>query len=213
MRIAVIGDSITAGVGASSSGKRFTGELQKLLRQKHTDAVVDTYGVGGQTTAQIRNRFTRQVLNKKPPYDTVIIEGGVNDLNNGRPLGKIKEDIDRMAVWAKNRGLNVILVTITPWKGLHTWTQQKQNDTDELNKWLLGKRNDGLTVVDLSSIRCKKDPERFAKEFRSDVVHPNNRGHLQIAREIALQAFGIRDNRPVISLPTTEQKKKPIPVN
>ena len=59
-------------------------------------------------------------------FDTIIIEGGVNDLQNGRTAKEIEANIDWMVAAAKERGLKVILLTVTPWKGLGSWDPKKQ---------------------------------------------------------------------------------------
>ncbi|MFH1785656.1 MAG: GDSL-type esterase/lipase family protein [Candidatus Micrarchaeota archaeon] len=193
-------------IGSSSAADGILGkELQKLLRSQTSDAVVETTAHSGEGTYQMKRRFKRDIIDKG--Y-TVVIQGGVvNDIAGGRPLNEIQGNIDEMIAMAKGAGLRVVLLTVTPWEGYGTWSQRNQQKTDEYNKWLLAKREDGVTVIDLSILAQGR---RLKPEFDSgDHLHPNKAGKEEIARQIAQVAFGIADRRPRIEIPL-ERMEEPV---
>ncbi|VVC02837.1 GDSL-like Lipase/Acylhydrolase family protein [Candidatus Bilamarchaeum dharawalense] len=196
-RVAIIGDSISAdGV--------YGQELQKLLRQGGAKAAVEVYGVNGDTSYGAKTRFRRDVLGKKPPYDTVIIQIGVNDIAQRRPVTEIQKNIREMIEAAQQAGMRVVILTVTPWQGTGSATERAIRDTAQLNEWLLAKTDPALkdvTVVDMKSLGNPTNPAELAPAYRdgAERLHPNEAGKREMARVIAASpAFGVTDDRPVV---------------
>jgi lysophospholipase L1-like esterase len=191
-RVGVIGDSIT-------SGGRYARTLQDILRRGNPGTAVDAYGVSGQTILEIQSRFRRQVLGKLPPYDTVVIQGGVNKIRETR-LEDAQLAFAQMVKEATARGMKVVILAITPW-ATSKWTtdltqmREAQTKTQMMNVWLKNLATaDGKVVIVDTSILGERSPvgPMLKKAYDSgDGLHPNNLGKDIIARLIAQHAFNV----------------------
>ncbi len=95
-KINFLGDSITAGSGASSVEKRFTN-----LIAENTGAICNNYGIGGTRIARQSKvsvnpvwdkDFISRVEEMEPEADCVIVFGGTNDFGHGdAPLGTMDD--------------------------------------------------------------------------------------------------------------------------
>ena len=96
-RIAFLGDSITAGVGAGAIENRFTDVFAKM-----TDSVALNYGVSGTRIARQKmaddpfyEDFNRRVPIMDENADVVVVFGGTNDYGHGdAPLGNMGDDTE-----------------------------------------------------------------------------------------------------------------------
>ena len=91
--IVTFGDSILAGWG----WKEGTGIIQPL-KEKYTDATWINNAESGSNMAVTSNPSHTPIVTKIASYtgaaDAIIIDGGVNDINNGIPMGSIATDYD-----------------------------------------------------------------------------------------------------------------------
>lgn len=91
--IVAFGDSILAGWG----WKEGTGIIQPL-KEKYTDATWINNAESGSNMAVTSNPSHTPIVTKIASYtgaaDAIIIDGGVNDINNGIPMGSIATDYD-----------------------------------------------------------------------------------------------------------------------
>jgi len=122
-RVVIIGASITQ-FGAKPGG--FVWLTQEYLRDLFPDNPIEIIdaGVGGNTSAQERARFQKDVLDRSP--DLVLINPGFNDLwrgfnrehpgGNGPgriPVATYKANVDAMITAALKAGRRVVLLTPT----------------------------------------------------------------------------------------------------
>ncbi|MDD5172266.1 MAG: SGNH/GDSL hydrolase family protein [Candidatus ainarchaeum sp.] len=196
-RVGIIGDSVTA--GSATKNRSYV----DLLITGSPDATIGKYGVSGNTTSQMRKRFDKEILGQKPPYDVVVIQGGVNDIASGIPLTTTKANLSAMFKAAQDKGMQVVVFTIAPWGGSDNWNSSAQQKTDEFNKWLLAQDGKGITVVDLSSMRDGDSPKMKTDYDSGDHLHPNKDGQLEIARLAAERLSGV----PLRKAPQTELEK------
>lgn len=96
-RVVFMGDSITAlwHLGRSFPGR---GYLDR--------------GISGQTSGQILDRFTQDVLDLSPR--AVVLLAGSNDLRLDLPTAQTEADLARMVELAQGRGIAVVLGTLPP---------------------------------------------------------------------------------------------------
>src|SRR5258706_1929641 len=73
-------------------------------------AGTENAGIDGNTTTQMMERFSRDILDYHPK--TLVILGGVNDLVQGIPPEIIINNLLAMANIAKDNGIRIILATI-----------------------------------------------------------------------------------------------------
>jgi acyl-CoA thioesterase-1 len=81
LRLVVLGDSLTAGLGLPP-GKTFPDRLQAALRAKGWDVDILNAGVSGDTAADGLARYEWAV---PPESDALIVELGANDMLRGLP--------------------------------------------------------------------------------------------------------------------------------
>jgi lysophospholipase L1-like esterase len=135
--------------------------LAQLTHFKWTD-----HGWGGQTTAEIRHRFPRDVLGdtidegdgrqaitltERPVY--VVIEGGLNDISANIPLDSIEANIAWMASTCKNNAMHCIVLN-TVGQGNDHFSAAQIATIFALNAWEASGVLDSVqaTVVDINSI-------------------------------------------------------------
>lgn len=96
-RVAFLGDSITAGVGAGEIKNRFTDVFERM-----TESVSLNYGVSGTRIARQKKAddpyyedFNRRVSRMDENADVIVVFGGTNDYGHGdAPLGKLGDDTE-----------------------------------------------------------------------------------------------------------------------
>jgi len=170
-RVAVIGDSITAGGG-------YARYLERALPRYR----FDTFGHVGQGTAVLLDRMLEDVVPGN--YDEIIIQGGLNDIS--RDSQYIIDGLERMVRAAKASGARVILLSLTPW---HRAPQAIR----EINKQLRWSApfwgvDDFVDVwTPLADANGALRPDLIGDAAMS--VHPNSRGHELMGQAIIDDAY------------------------
>jgi acyl-CoA thioesterase-1 len=105
-KIIAFGDSLTAGFGLAEK-ESYPYLLQQKLRADGYDYEVVNAGVSGDTTLGGLERadWVLEQDNAK----IVILELGANDLLRGMPVGKMKDNLDKIIRKAKEKNLTVLL--------------------------------------------------------------------------------------------------------
>lgn len=96
VKIVVLGDSLTAGYGLSTTDA-FPAKLERALKDRGEVATVVNAGVSGDTAAMGLARMERSI---SPDTDAVIVELGANDMLKG-----FEPNVTRYALSAILRGL------------------------------------------------------------------------------------------------------------
>jgi lysophospholipase L1-like esterase len=185
-RVAIVGDSIMA-------GGRAGGTLQTMLRRQNPGAEVVTFAHSGDGLPPIRDQLRQHVFTAHPPFNTVVLQGGVNSITGGNMSAEEAERIfAQMIGEARQHGLRVIIMTVTPWEGTRTSSPTNQRRTADLNTWLRNQAHGSdVVVVDASSLG-EGNPPRLRSQYDSgDHLHPNEPGRDQLAALIAQAAYGI----------------------
>jgi lysophospholipase L1-like esterase len=172
-RTAVIGDSIVAN----------TNGFVRYLGQNVPGRTFDNFGVVGQGTAAILNDLRTRVVGHG--YDEVIVEGGLNDLGRQNAVTYITGNLRTIVSEAKNAGLRVVLVTITPYRaGSSTIGQVNQIILSEGRNW-------GADVVvdvhyPLADLLGGLKSELVGTR---DGLHPNHTGQVLIGQALRTYAY------------------------
>jgi acyl-CoA thioesterase I len=105
LRLVVLGDSLTAGLGLPP-GKAFPNRLQAALRARGWDVEVLNAGVSGDTAADALARYDWAV-----PADTdaLIVELGANDMLRGLPPEQTKKTLAAILDKAKAAKIPVLI--------------------------------------------------------------------------------------------------------
>jgi lysophospholipase L1-like esterase len=168
-----IGNSIIAGHPAKYSALELNaqnwpdspGQITYYLTQL-TGVKWVNQGWGGQTTVQIRNRFLRdaigltynpgdgrgsRTLPGTPTY--IVIEGGVNDIQQRIPLATIEGNLAWMASTCKQYKIPCIVLNCVG-QGNGVFVKDQLDNVAALNQWLAAGALDSVnvTVVDINSI-------------------------------------------------------------
>lgn len=161
--VLAIGDSITA------AENNYVDCLQRKTNYKY-----DKVGYPGQSSTFVKEQFLKMSLST---YNTIIVECGINNVDQPKKVMSDLQDISRFAK-RENRNMKVIVLTLPPYKGYSSWTPQKQNNLEEINKWILS--NKEFVGVDIYTPLSDKDQSKYS----SDKLHPNKKGHEIMALEI-----------------------------
>lgn len=207
LKINFLGDSITEGCGTSDAGATFV----EILRKECGLAAARNYGIGGTRLARQRvpslepiidRDFCSRIADMDPEADVVVVFGGTNDYGHGDAPFGVREDrtadtfygaCHELFTELKKKYPAARIVVITP---LH-----RCNETDPKGdgrkavscpplKAYAGVIREvaelyGLPVLDLFAKRVldPNDP-MVLKELVPDGLHPNDAGHVVLAREI-----------------------------
>ncbi|MCP4901373.1 MAG: arylesterase [bacterium] len=106
VRIVVLGNSISAGLGLAESDA-FPALVEEMLRERGFEVEVVNAGVSGDTTAGGLSRL-RWVLQLEP--QVVIVELGGNDALRGQPLENTEDNLREIVRGAQSAGANVMLL-------------------------------------------------------------------------------------------------------
>jgi lysophospholipase L1-like esterase len=135
------------------------------LISSHLPHVVDV-GVGGQTTKEMWDRFQEDVLDLHP--DTIIIEGGTNDVELLHSVDT--QYLFKMVTAAQTSKAAVIVGTLPP----------DPDDPADFAAWraaiIGGARSYGYEVADYYPALLKDGVQDQAL-FSSDHVHPDSAGY------------------------------------
>ncbi len=105
IKIVVLGDSLSAGLGLSGSAS-FPGQLQKALKAKGIDADMINAGVSGDTSSGGRDRLDWSV---PEGTDAVILELGANDALRGTDPKITRAALSDILTRLKARKIAVLL--------------------------------------------------------------------------------------------------------
>jgi acyl-CoA thioesterase I len=109
-RIAVLGDSLTAGYGVAA-GASFPARLGEALRGQGLDCEVIDAGVSGDTSAGGAARLD-WVLADRPTH--LLVELGGNDALRTLPVEQLRRNLESIVTRARAAGVEVMLAGMLP---------------------------------------------------------------------------------------------------
>ena len=200
-KVLFLGDSITAGSGASRIDKRYT----DVFASK-TGVEVRNYGIGGTRIARKRTPSVNPVFDDcfldrlermEETADLIVIFGGTNDFGHGdAPLGDLDSEDEYTFCGAMRHLLRraiekypeARIVVLTP---LHRTSEcvtvneiglPTQPLKDFVNAEIEIAKEFSVPVLDLWSVSgIQPRIQAQCKVFSADGLHPNDRGHERIA--------------------------------
>ena len=121
LTIVGLGDSTTAGTPAFQSPLEAPPEGEGnpesqyayWMMRSHPDWSVLNRGINGQTVAEVRARFDRDVLRVKPEY--VIVLAGVNDIYGGASAESVERELAAMYADALDAGIVPVAASVLPY--------------------------------------------------------------------------------------------------
>ena len=106
VKVVVLGDSLSAGLGLSAADE-FPAKLQKALKDKGIDVAIMNAGVSGDTASGGRDRLDWSVPNGT---EAVIVELGANDALRGTDPAITRSALSDIVSRLKARGVAVLLL-------------------------------------------------------------------------------------------------------
>ncbi len=175
-----LGDSLTAGVGASAEDKTYPYRLAKLLADKQNAQVtVVNLGWPGATAADVLNIQIPLLAELHPDIVTLAI--GTNDMHNQVPAKLFQQTmstiVDNLASTTKH--LNVInipylgnrSVFFPPYRLYFDWQTKRYNSP--LRNSLVGKQVNVIDIYSLTRQKAFSDPQYYS----ADGFHPSDAGY------------------------------------
>jgi lysophospholipase L1-like esterase len=192
--VAALGDSITAGSPAydPDPGVRETlgggdprSQYEFWAKLRLGDVRFRNCGVFGERTDQIARRFDGCTRGAR----AVIIQGGINDIAQGRSVQDAATNIDGMVRTAKGRGLGVVLVEVLPWTNGYPAAAPRIR---RLNRLIhaLGAREGVAVLPWYRALEDPRRPGRFRRSLTADGDHPNVRGYRVLGGLVRLPPAG-----------------------
>jgi len=173
--VACLGDSITEGSPYWDSRRQVgepEGQWQHWAALRHPELELRNFGIWGQRTDEIAQRFDEGV----DGANVLLVQGGINDIAQGRPVEDAAANLRAMVELGLALGLRVAACDVLPWN--NGWPQ-KAPAIRELNA-----RINELGVPVLPFHDTLEDPERpgrMKEEWTNeDGDHPSIAGYRRL---------------------------------
>jgi lysophospholipase L1-like esterase len=114
--VACLGDSITEGSPHWDSRRREgnpEGQWEHWAGLLHPELELRNFGIWGERTDEIAARFDDAVAGA----DVLIVQGGINDLAQGRPVEDAARNLQAIVERGVALGLRVAVCDVLPWNG------------------------------------------------------------------------------------------------
>ncbi len=176
-RLLVVGDSLTAGLAATSEGATFKHILSEALGAD----------LGSYRTTRLEDA---EGVSLAWAPDIIVLEIGLNDVIS--PTLEEQEWQERYGVLLDRlEGSGAVVIAATPFRGVYG----AHPKFDALSRYAGYIREEaegrGALVADLWGIECLPsclsqvgDPTPFPPLYRGDNFHPNDEGHRRIAESV-----------------------------
>lgn len=133
------------------------------------------HGVGGERTDQIRSRLEEAVADA----DVIIVQGGINDVVQGREVELAAEDLRAMVRRAKEIAPVVLLPNVLPWNKGWPDAEPKIRALNALIAEIGA--SEGVPVLPFhETLEDPELPGRMKAEWTPDGNHPSVEGHRRL---------------------------------
>jgi len=186
------GDSITHGALHTRGWRAFPEIVAERIRfeaRRPRDIVVNT-GISGDTTADLMPDLEWRVLRFKP--DVAFVMFGMNDCVKGPDLAGYEANLRKIAAAVRAQGGIPVLMRVNPAVPGSPREKVVARLGDYMEAAARVARDERLILVDHYG-DWNRSPRGIAP-MMNDNIHPNARGHQEMAIRI-LQAVGLHDAR------------------
>ncbi len=191
--VVALGDSITAGnpgFDPDPAQRRALGfgddersQFEFWAERANRRLEILNCGVFGERTDEIAARL-EGCIEQAPGVEALIVQGGINDIAQGRPVADAAADLRGMVERGKQLGLEVALAEVLPWNNGHPVADQP---IAELNRLIAGIGREQSVAV-LAFHDALEDPRRpglMGSELTSDGDHPSIAGYRRLGELVA----------------------------
>jgi lysophospholipase L1-like esterase len=180
--VATLGDSITAGspgydpdplmretLGFGGDEKS---QWQYWAQKAHPDLRFRNCGVYGQRTDEIARRLEECAQGAQ----VLVVQGGINDIAQGRPVEAAARNLRRMVERGKELGLDVAVANVLPWNNGYPQADPKIRRLNELIRELAAAEH--VPVLPFyATLEDPGRPGRMKEQWTSDGDHPSVDGY------------------------------------
>ena len=188
--VAALGDSIVAGSPGYDPDPRMRETLgfganeksqwEYWAEQKDPSLRFRNCGVYGQRTDEIAKRLDECAKGAK----VLIVQGGINDIAQGRPVEPAAENIRKMVERGRELGLRVAVADLLPWNNGYPEADPKIRRLNDLIHQVA--KDEAVPVLPFyKTLEDPDRPGRMKEEWTSDGDHPSVEGY----RLLGEQAF------------------------
>lgn len=191
-QVATLGDSITAGSpgydpdplqrDALGFGADEKSQWQYWAHKAHPDLRFRNCGVYGERTDEIAARLDECAKETQ----VLIVQGGINDIAQGRPLEPAAANLRRMVERGKRLGLRVAITELLPWNNGYPQADKPIRRLNELIR-AIGREENVPVLPFYETLEDTQHPGRMREEWTSDGDHPSVAGY----RLLGEQAFSL----------------------
>jgi lysophospholipase L1-like esterase len=190
--VACLGDSITAGtplwdpdpdLRATIAAPDERSQWHWWAARANPGFEFRNHGVNGERTDEIARRFAAAA----DGVEAIVLEGGINDIVQRRPIETAAQNLSGMAAKAVRLGLRVALADVLPW---NNGDARAADDIVRLNE-LVHEIASGLELPLLPFHDTLVDPDlpdRMPDRWTDDGDHPSVEGH-RLLGERAFRPF------------------------
>lgn len=183
--VTAVGDSITAGNPGwdpdparrllEDPGDDETSQYLYWAAAKDRRIVFHNHGVGGERTDEIRARLDAQL----DGTDVLVVQGGINDVVQGRDVERAAEDLEAMVQRGTELGLPVLLPNVLPWNNGWPGAEPRIRALNELIHGLADRP--GVTLLPFyETLEDEGRPGRMRADWTEDGNHPSVAGHRRL---------------------------------
>jgi lysophospholipase L1-like esterase len=203
--VVVLGDSISDGFGARFNANhrlsdRLADRLEALPDSERAPGVLNLSLTGNalrhdgvsvkfpNTGISALARLDRDVF-AQTGVSAVIVELGINDIwiYKDSPDAIISA-LRQLALRVRQRGLLLIVFTLSPWQGYTAWTQALDATRIRVNDYIRTSPDIDLVVDADRILQDAQAPSRLRDEVDSgDHIHPNDAGLVELASAVPLE--------------------------
>jgi lysophospholipase L1-like esterase len=180
--VATLGDSITAGSPGYDPDPRLRETLgfgadeksqwQYWAQKAHPDLRFRNCGVYGQRTEEIARRLDECTQDAR----VLVVQGGINDIAQGRPVETAAKNLRLMVRRGKELGLEVAVANLLPWNNGYPEAEPKIRRLNELIRGLA--RAEHVPVLPFyATLEDPDRPGRMKEQWTSDGDHPSVEGY------------------------------------
>jgi lysophospholipase L1-like esterase len=185
MLVAALGDSITAGSPAWDPDPAIRAQIaqpdpesqfEHWAAQRDPRLEFRNCGIYGQRTDEI----ARQLEECAAGAAVLIVQGGINDIAQGRPVEPAAANLRAMVDRGRELGLHVVVADVLPWNNGFPAAEEPIRRLNELIREI------GAPVLPFhDALEDPERPGRMREEWTSDGDHPSVEGYRLLGEVVA----------------------------
>ena len=171
--VACLGDSITEGSPEYDSRRGGNLESQWMYWAADERLEFRNFGIWGERTDEIADRLDEATRGA----DALVVQGGINDIAQGRPVERAAENLRAIVRSAKQRDVTVVVANVLPWNNGGAEAQAKIRRLNELIAEVA--EDESVALLDFHGALEDPDaPGRMRSELaHADGDHPSVAGY------------------------------------